>query len=198
MKARYSKGLLALAVLAPLAAAGFAPGLTVQPQSRLWVDGTSTVRSFTCQAPSFDARIESTSPEAVSLVLSGEKAVGAVAVDVPAEKLDCGNGTMNDHMFKALKADKHPTIAFRLASYDLVKAADGTTVKMSGRLSLGGTEKAIVVDATARPAANGMLQLTGSEEILLSDYGLKAPSLMMGTMKVGDKVKVGFDLILKP
>jgi len=31
----------------------------------------------------------------------------------------------------------------------------------------------------------------------MSEYGLKAPSLMMGTMKVGNKVTVKFDLLLK-
>jgi hypothetical protein len=31
----------------------------------------------------------------------------------------------------------------------------------------------------------------------MTDYGLKAPTLMMGTMKVDEKVKVGFDLFLK-
>jgi hypothetical protein len=31
----------------------------------------------------------------------------------------------------------------------------------------------------------------------MSDFGLKAPSLMMGAMKVQDVVKVNFDLVLK-
>lgn len=197
MRNRHVNGLLALALAAPLAAAGFAQGLTVQPQSRLWVEGTSTVRSFTCQAPSFDATIETSTPEAVSRVLAGEKAVSGVAVQVPAASLDCGNGTMNSHMFKALKADKNPVITFRLASYDLAKAGEGATVRMAGKLHLGGTEKAVDLEASVEPAAGGMLRVTGSEEILLSEFGLKAPTLMMGTMKVGDKVKVGYEILLK-
>lgn len=198
MRTRHIGGLFALTLLAPLAAAGFGPGLTVQPQSRLWIEGTSTVRSWTCQAPKFDATIETTSPEAVSQVLSGEKAVQGVAIRVPAETLDCGNGTMNSHMFKALKADRNPTITFRLSSYELTKAGEGATVKMDGKLNLGGTERPVTLEAAARPGPNGGLEIVGSEEILLSDYGLKAPSLMMGTMKVGDQVKVGFDIFLKP
>jgi hypothetical protein len=31
----------------------------------------------------------------------------------------------------------------------------------------------------------------------MTEYGLKPPSLMMGTMKVKDAVKVHFDLLLK-
>ena len=32
----------------------------------------------------------------------------------------------------------------------------------------------------------------------MTDYGVKPPSLMMGTMKVHDPVKLNFDVILKP
>jgi hypothetical protein len=31
----------------------------------------------------------------------------------------------------------------------------------------------------------------------MTEFGVKPPTLMLGTMKVGDKVKVGFDLYLK-
>jgi hypothetical protein len=30
----------------------------------------------------------------------------------------------------------------------------------------------------------------------MKEYGLKPPTLMMGTMKVHEKVKVGFDFVL--
>jgi hypothetical protein len=39
--------------------------------------------------------------------------------------------------------------------------------------------------------------VVGTYPILMSDYGLKAPTLMMGTMKVNPKVKVNFDLLVK-
>jgi hypothetical protein len=31
----------------------------------------------------------------------------------------------------------------------------------------------------------------------MKDYGVKPPSLMLGTMRVGEKVQVHFDLLLK-
>ena len=51
---------------------------------------------------------------------TGRKAIeNAVDVTVPSEKMDCDNGTMNDHMRKALKVSDFPTIVFRLANYDV-------------------------------------------------------------------------------
>lgn len=170
--------------------------LALQPESRLWVEGTSTMRSFTCKAVVLEAEVAAEAG-AVSAVLAGEKAVKSVEVRVPAKRMDCGNGTMNSHMYKALKVDQHEAITFRVASYEIGRAGEGVRGTLTGTLTLGGVQKPITVTATGRGGADGVLRVAGTHELKLSDYGLKAPSLMMGTMKVGDAVTVGFDLVLK-
>ena len=199
MRKRYVGGLL-MVLLSPAAIAqpALIDSMTLQPTSQLWVEGTSTVRGFKCTATEVNATVESTSAQAATAVLAGQKAVGKVEFTVPAARLDCANGTMNEHMLKALKAKEHPRIEFRLSSYDLVPAGDGAvTVKLNGRLNLGGVEKPVVMQAKATAGANGTLLVSGSQEVKLSDHGLKAPSLMMGTMKVGDVVKVRYELVLQ-
>jgi polyisoprenoid-binding protein YceI len=170
--------------------------LELQPESRLWVAGTSTVRAFQCQATSFDAKVTAAAG-AASAVLAGEKAVSSVDVTVPVEKLDCRNGTMNEHMRKALKAKEHPTVTFRVASYELAKVADAVTVTLTGTLTLGGVEKPITVIAQAKPGDDGKLLVSGTHEVRMTEFGLKPPTLMLGTMKVDEKIKVGFDVVLK-
>lgn len=169
----------------------------VTPKSRLWIEGTSTVRGFTCKATAFDVTVDATAPTAAAAILNGEKAVTSVNVTVPAEKLDCGNGTMNEHMNKALKAKDNPVIAFRVASYDLAMDAEGTLATMAGELALGGVTRPITVRAKVSEEPNGNLRVAGTHEVKMTEFGLKPPSLMMGTMKVGDRVTVGFDLLLK-
>ena len=171
--------------------------LDLQPESRLWVAGTSTVRSFQCQAGAFDAKIESASADAVAAVLAGEKVVSRVEVTVPAEKLDCRNGTMNEHMRKALKAKEFPTVVFRASSYDLARTSDSVAVTLIGSLTLGGVEKPITVKAYAKAGDNGTLIVSGTREVRMTEFGLKPPTLMLGTMKVDEKITVGFDVVLK-
>ena len=168
----------------------------VTPKSRLWIEGTSTVRGFTCKATAFDVTVDATAPTAAAAILNGEKAVTSVNVTVPAEKLDCGNGTMNEHMLKALKAKSAPTIGFELASYEMSKGAAGMQGRLTGTLTLGGVEKPITVDAVATEDPAG-LRVTGMHEVRMTEFGLKPPSLMMGTMKVNERVKVNFELYLK-
>lgn len=192
-------GSLVLALLAPLAAARWAPPvpLTLQPESKIWVEGTSSVRSFKCTAVGVESSIEAASADVATALAAGTHAIRTVEVRVPAAKLDCKNGTMNGHMRKAIKAVEHPVIQFRLASYELAAKEGGSAVTMTGTLSLGGTEKSVTMKADAVADANGALRVTGSFPLRLTEYGLKPPTLMLGTMKVGDQVTVKYDLALK-
>ena len=189
---------LALAALIPAIAGTLTRGpIDMQPESRLWIAGTSTVRSFQCQAASFDATIEAAPNGAVAAVLAGEKAVSSVLVTVPVDKLDCKNGTMNEHMRKALKASQHPTVTFKVSTYDLARANEVVDVTLKGTLTIGGVEKPVTINAQAKPGENGALLVSGTQEVRMTEFGLKPPTLMLGTMKVDEKIKVGFDVVLK-
>ena len=172
------------------------PTLTLKPQSQLWVSGTSTVRSFRCQAGTLDAAVAATGAGAVSAVLAGEKAVRTAELKIPAKALDCRNGTMNEHMLKALKADAHPTIGFTISSYEVAKADTSLRGTATGELTLGGVTKTIEVAARLTEDPDGTLRIAGTHELNMKEYGLKPPTLMMGTMRVNEKVTVGFDLRL--
>ena len=104
---------------------------------------------------------------------------------------------MNDHMKKALKADANGTIKFTLSGYDVATNAKGAEGSVRGTLNLGGAEHPVNVSAIATDAGNGAMRIAGGYELALSDFALQAPSLMFGSIKVGDKVKVKFDLVLK-
>lgn len=172
--------------------------LTVQPESRLTVRGKSTMKDFECKAKTFAAAVATKMPDASAAVVQGKAGIESVALTVPAADLDCDNGTMNDHMRKAIKAKDHPMISFRLDSYDLAPQADSTRATLRGTLSLGGVDKPISIETTAKAGAAGALIVSGSYELRMTDWGLKPPSLMMGTMKVKEKVTVSFDIHLKP
>lgn len=191
--------LRAMATAALVGLVGWAPPrdqMTLQPESRLWVEGTSTMRSWKCDAPGTELTVEA-GPAAVRGVLAAEHAVKAVHLVVTTARMDCHNGTMNDHMKKALKAAHFPTIAFTLASYDLATATDTVHAVLNGELSLGGVQKPITLTTVATAGPDGALRVVGTYELNMKEYGLTPPSLMFGTMKVGALVKVRFDLLLK-
>ena len=198
MRAHYKSTLLALAIALPASGAWTVANqvLVLQPQSRLWIDGSSSIRSFSCKAGEVNAVVEATGPNAISQLLTGDKDVKTVHVTVPAERLDCGNGTMNEHMRKAIKLSEHKSIEFRLADYDIARNADGVSGTINGTLLLGGVTKPITLKAEGKPEG-GMLHVTGSYDLDMTEYGVKPPTVMFGRIKVGKTVKVNYDLLLK-
>jgi polyisoprenoid-binding protein YceI len=171
-------------------------GMNLLAESRIWVGGTSSMRGWECKALTFAATVES-APNAAATVLAGEKAVGAVTLTVPVDKLECGNGQMNGHMRKALKLEEHPQITFSLSSYELNRSNDSLLVTMAGSLTLGGTEKPIEIVGLATTGPEGTLHVAGTYAFKMTEFGIKPPTMMFGRMKVHDLVQVGFDVILK-
>ena len=51
------------------------------------------------------------------------------------------------------------------------------------------------VEAVARE--NGQLRVCGSKRLVMTEWGVRPPTLMLGTMKVNPSVTVGFDVVLK-
>lgn len=170
--------------------------LVLQPQSKLWVEGSSSIKSWSCKSGDVNAVVEAASANAVSQLLIGDKAVKAVDVTLTGEKLECGNGTMNDHMKEALKVKEFPVIEFKMASYDVTRGADGISGTLNGTLTLGGVKKPIAVAAVGT-SESGALHVVGSYDLKMTEYDLKPPTLMFGRIKVGEAVTVKFDLVLK-
>ena len=76
-------------------------------------------------------------------------------------------------------------------------AGDTMQGQLTGTLNIGGVQKTVTISAKATEGANGTLHVVGSHDVSMKEFGLKPPSLMMGTMKVDERVKVSFDLFLK-
>lgn len=159
--------------------------LPMAKTSKVWVDGTSNVKSFTCTATRMQAEVNAT-PNAEPAT-----AVKTATLVIPIEGLDCRNATMNEHMKSALKATNNPQIKWIMTSYRV----EGTSVVMQGALTIAGKEKPIELQGIGT-AENGVLRVKGSKQFKMTEFGVKPPSMMLGMMKVNDLVKVGFDIVL--
>ena len=173
--------------------------LSAKAPSRITVAGTSTVRDWKCEATQIEAAVTGAAIAATAPAKEVSAAAKHAELTVPIAQLDCHNGTMNEHMRKALKADVNKTIQYRIATWQLVSGGEEEGVlTTSGTLAMAGAEKPISVELTAKRIADRTWRLTGSKTLKMTEWGMKPPSLMMGTMKVRDPVTVTFDIVLEP
>ncbi|HEX8903300.1 MAG TPA: YceI family protein [Longimicrobiaceae bacterium] len=189
MRKSFVVGLLAIPALA---AAALAP-LSLQPGSRVWVDGTSTARSWHCESTRAVGTAAASSTELAQLA-----SVASAQVTVPVSTLDCRNNTMNGHMRNALKADQAPELRFRASSVKVTPtSADAGSVEMQGTLSIAGQDRPVTINGTVA-REEGQIRVRGTKRVTMTEWGVRPPSLMLGAMKVAPVATIGFDVVLKP
>ena len=173
--------------------------LAIGPESKLWIEGGSNLHGWSCKASSIDATVEVEDGFLKAATIT-PTLVKKVQVKVPVRNLKCGHGGMDNNLYKALKADEVPEISYTLGTFDLVPgtATDSFTVKSVGTLKIAGTEKTVNMDVSALRTADGGLRADGELPLLMTDFGVKPPTAMFGTLRTDNKVTVKFSLVVGP
>lgn len=168
--------------------------LIVQPTSKLTIDGTTNVNSFTCAISKYVGRD--------TLVLhEGGKHIRPVfvkgAVSLDASSFDCGMALMTSDFHKTINSTRYPAIVIDFISFERMPAYT-TSEQFKGilKISLAGATRLFEVNCAIGATSAGLIQLSGSREFLFSDFGLTPPARILGAVKVQDALKVTFNLKL--
>jgi hypothetical protein len=177
--------------------------VSVRPDSRLWIEGTSNLHGWSCKATTLDAAIEVDSVWTAALAkpdVDFPKLVKRVNVRVPVEGLKCGNDKMDRIMYEALKANEAPDISYILGNFEAAtaNAPDTFVVHTTGTLRIAGKENPVQMDVRAERLADGVVRAEGAVAVLMTDYGVKPPTALFGTLRTGNKVTVKFELFVGP
>jgi polyisoprenoid-binding protein YceI len=189
-----------LSLAAPLASAqsNSAVRLQLEPGSEITLEGTSTLHAFHCKTNKLNAYVDVDPGYATDLTKVARPIV-SVQVNIVVKTLTCGNTTMDNNMYATLKADENQIIKYRLSGYDIVDgSATGFAANTKGTLTIAGKEKAIDFRVSASRLAEGKATAEGEESLLLTDFGIDPPSFMFGRLKVGNEIKVKFNLKAGP
>ena len=172
----------------------------ILPESKLYIDGTSTFHNFTIKAMEVNGYLVIDGLNSGASLKDEIGKIGQLKVIVPVKKLDSDKSSINENMDEALKADKNPDITFALktisAATGQIKAGAPVSIVASGTLTIAGVSKDINMTVTGTETKDGKLLFSGEQKLLMSDYGVKPPTMFFGTVKVGDAVTVKFDLTL--
>lgn len=151
------------------------------------VDGSSNLHDWVMQASSFSGEAQ--------LVFQGSNVtdISALTFSLPVKNLKAKEDLMNSRAYKAMKADKFPTVAFKLTSAQV----SGSSVKATGALTIAGVTKTASLDGKITENADGSVTVTGARKIKMSEFGIEPPTFMLGALKVTDEVTVEYTLKLK-
>jgi polyisoprenoid-binding protein YceI len=132
------------------------------------------------------------------LGINGAKQISAIAIKIEVKSLKSGNGIMDGKTYDAFDYKKNPYITFQLTEVTQAKLTESDTeITLTGNLTFAGATRKITIKATGKITKSGDYQLKGSFPLKMTDFKMKPPTAMMGTMKTGDAVSVKFDVTFK-
>ena len=121
--------------------------------------------------------------------------VSGLSFSVAAKSLKSEHTMMDNNTYKALQADKNPNITFTAATANVTPVDASTyTIKATGKLTIAGNTRETDVVGTGRLNPDKSITVTGSKKFKMSDYGIKPPTAMFGTIKTGDDITISYNL----
>ena len=118
-------------------------------------------------------------------------AVTSFDLIVPVNELTSDRDNFTADLHKALRADQYPTIVFSLTR--LEKRPGGAIAY--GTLSVAGVTRDVVLPVVTS-TRDGALWVTGSIDLVMTDFGIEPPTAMLGSLKTDPKVTVRFETVL--
>lgn len=173
-------------------------------ESRLWIEGSSNVNQFECQAEEYagEATLPETENDNISTPVTTTNELLSIKIDIQVDSIECGKRKMNQDLQKALKAEQYPEITFLFQEANVLKepdqAEDSFQLEVNGLLTVAGTTKEISFITEAYYTGQNRVRARGGTTINMTDYGVTPPTALMGLIRANEELTVNFDLIAEP
>ena len=173
--------------------------MTLRPESKVMLAGGSNVHAWACNSSAFNATIELDSIYQSTPLTAVAKPITTAVVTIPVRSLKCGNGKMDNNLYKALKADEFPDIKYVLGTYEVNKGlstADAFATLTVGELTVAGKTTKVEIPITATRKTGGTMTGKGTVKLQMTDFGVKPPVALMGMLHTRNEIEVTFQVIL--
>ena len=164
---------------------------TIPSGAEFIVAGTSSLHDWTMTSKS------ATGTANIVMENNELKSIDNVFVTLKAESLKSGKGGMDDNAYKALDTKKNPDIKFTLDRVKSIeKKGDHFLINAEGKVTIAGQTKTMAIQSKAYPEGKG-LRVTGNKTFKMTEFGVKPPTALMGTIKTGDEITVSYNITFK-
>jgi hypothetical protein len=167
---------------------------TVSGTSRVLVEGQSNVNEFQCVTLHYEGKDKlekRIDPNTRNRFLTG-------SIEMKVRSFDCENRMMTRDLRETLKEDLYPTISIELISLRLPEKLERSQkVRGEAEITIAGNTRVLDLTWTLSMPDRDKMRLSGNRELKFSQFGLEAPTKMMGMIRVRDELFVDFDLLME-
>lgn len=180
--------------------------LVLEPSSRLWLEGDSSLHSFQIEADSIElnthgeikAAQPSHTPEIPLDSLAAAPNLSRLVLMVPVEQMTSPTRGLTRVMRSRLKFDRHQDIVFELTRYTSVPDNSNDRhydIEVHGELTIAGVTRAETLQMKAQ-VKNNHIRVIGSQKVFMTDFDIDPPTLFFGRLKTRDRIDVNWDIRL--
>lgn len=164
---------------------------SVDGQSKVIVKGTSSVHDWEMQSSDISVKM--------GLSASGQALqIRDVSFSSTANSLKSKHDLMNNKAYEALNAKKHPEIRFVQTSVSVESFQNNSFKgKLQGNLEIAGVTKNVEIPFTGALKSDHQVVVNGTLKLRMSDFGIKPPTAMMGTIKTGNEISLEYQVEMK-
>jgi polyisoprenoid-binding protein YceI len=155
------------------------------------LSGTSTLHDWEMKAA------KGNSEAAFAVDANGKlTSLTKLSFTLPATSLKSEHTMMDKNTYKALNTEANPNISFIGTSSVITPlGANEYRINLVGKLTIAGTTKEIDLVATVKyNPADKSLAVTGVKKMKMTDYNVKPPTVMMGTIKTGNDITITYNV----
>lgn len=159
----------------------------------LAINGTSNLHDWTSTAKEVRANGD------MVLATGVLKAIQSLTVEIPVKMIKSAKGSIMDNKtYDALKANSNPNIVYKLEKITSLSSKAGSyDIGASGALTIAGHTNKIDLTVQGKVGSDGSITFSGSKKLKMTDYKIKPPTALLGTMTTGDEVEIVFQVTLK-
>ena len=156
------------------------------------VHGTSSLHDWTSQVTQVECTGTFQSKNTTLLSMKN------VQVKIGVASIKSSEGKIMDRKtYEAFHSDKNPFITYTFPSARVrMNQSDSTIITTSGMLTMAGTTHPVELTAKGKILTNGDLQFSFSKKLKMTDFNMKPPTAVLGTIKVGDEITLNFNMVL--
>ncbi|MDR2232016.1 MAG: YceI family protein [Tannerella sp.] len=126
------------------------------------------------------------------------KALKSLTISIPVNSIHSkeGGDMMDTKTYETFNYKKNPDIVFTLTEVKslTINSDKSISATVAGNLSMGGSTKPVTVSAVGKSDGAGSYVFTGSLPLKLTTFGMKPPTMFLGTLKVKDEISVEYTI----
>ena len=130
-----------------------------------------------------------------TVLIEGEQITGLSEAhfEIPVKSIKSSKGSIMDNKtYQALKSDECATIQLKLQKGSI----SGIDLKATASLTIACVTKTVDLVSTIKPLGNNQFEIAGSKKLKMTDFGIKPPTALLGTMVTGDEITIEYNIKL--